>query len=68
MDSLESLSARARRAGSFVAGDGDAARSENDAASHEDDVSRAYRYLRLVKLVLVIVATALTIARMLGWL
>ena len=60
MDSLEALSARARRAGSFVAGD--------DAASDEDDVSRAYRYLRLVKMALVIVATALTIARMLGWL
>ena len=68
MDSLESLSARTRRAGSVVAGDGDAARSEDDAAPGEDDVSRAYRYLRLVKLALVIVATALTIARMLGWL
>ncbi|EMA44091.1 hypothetical protein [Halococcus saccharolyticus] len=61
MDSLESLSARARRVRSFVADDGDAAHGEND-------VSRVYRYLRLVKLTLVIVATALTIARMLGWL
>jgi hypothetical protein len=60
MDRLESLSARARRVRSFAAGD--------DAASDTDDVSRAYRYLRLVKLALVIVATALTILRMLGWL
>ncbi|WP_049903643.1 hypothetical protein [Halococcus agarilyticus] len=61
MDSPESLGARARRLGSLAAGDG-------DATPDADEVSRAYRYLRLVKLALVIVATALTIARMLGWL
>lgn len=33
-----------------------------------DDHSLAYRLLRVIKISLVIVATALTIARMLGWL
>ena len=40
--------------------------SERD--TENDEITRARRLLTLLKLVLVIIATALTIARMLGWL
>jgi hypothetical protein len=64
MDSLEALGKRARRVRSFFK----VSTSNSDEELDEDDLSLAYRLLRLVKVALVIVATALTIARMLGWL
>lgn len=66
MDVLNALSARARRLGGRLPTDS-ASDNERD-SENSDDLERAYRLLRLVKLLLVIVATALTIAQMLGWL
>lgn len=67
MDALESLTVRIRRIRALLAGN---STGDGDTASDQeaDDVSRAYRLLRLVKLLLVIILTALTIGRMLGWL
>ncbi len=64
MDALESLAVRVRRVRSLLAGDN----SGDGPSDREDDISQAYRLLRLVKLLLVIILTALTIAQMLGWL
>lgn len=66
MDALDALSARAHYAGALLltrTADGES--SEDD---HENDISRVTRLLELVKLLLATIATALTIARMLGWL
>lgn len=64
MDNLEALGRRARRARSLFKVSTGSSADELD----EDDLSLAYQLLRLVKVALVIVATALTIAQMLGWL
>ena len=66
MDALEPLTVRVQRVRSLLAGTSD---SNGDGSSDRgDDVSQTYRLLRFVKLLLVITLTALTIARMLGWL
>lgn len=66
MGTLNSLSACVRRIKAR------AASGSTDDGAHDGtnggDVSPVYRFLRLVKLILTIIATALTIARMLGWL
>lgn len=62
MDNLETLGKRAGRVRSLFS------TGSSNEEPDEDDLSLAYRLLRLVKVTLVIVATALTIARMLGWL
>lgn len=64
MDSLEALGKRARRVRSVFKVNTSSSGEEPD----EDNLSLAYRLLRLVKVALVIIATALTIAQMLGWL
>ena len=64
MDNLEALGRRARRVRSLFR----KSTSSSGESRDEDDLSLAYRLLRLVKVALVIVATALTIAQMLGWL
>ncbi len=64
MDVLKSLTARVRRVRSLFVGISD----DDGSSEREDDVSQPYRLLRLVKLVLVIILTTLTIAQMLGWL
>jgi hypothetical protein len=62
MDNLKALGKRARRIRSLFS------TGSSSEELDEDDLSLAYRLLRLVKVTLVIVATALTIARMVGWL
>jgi hypothetical protein len=62
MDNLEALGKRAGRVWSLLS------TGSSSEEPDEDDLSLAYRLLRLVKVALVIIATALTIARMLGWL
>ena len=64
MDNLEALGRRARRVRSLFR----KSTSSSGESRDEDDLSLAYRLLRLVKVALVIVATDLTIAQMLGWL
>lgn len=66
MDVLDALHTGVRRARTrFIPRSSDSESSDNE---ETDDLMRATRLLRFVKLVLVIVVTALTIARMLGWL
>ena len=62
MDNLKTLRKRAGRVRSLFS------TGSSSEELDEDDLSLAYRLLRLVKVALAIVATALTIARMLGWL
>lgn len=62
MDRLEGLGERASRIRSLIM----KSTNSGDDGLDEDDLSLAYRLLRLVRIALVIVATALTIARMLG--
>jgi hypothetical protein len=62
MDSFKVLSKRAGRVRSLLS-----IASSNEEAD-EDDLLLAYRLLRVIKVTLVIVATALTIVRMFGWL
>ena len=66
MDSPDSFR-RVRRYVATESTDDRSAQRETD-DKHEDEISRAYRVLRLVRITVVIVATVLTIARMLGWL
>ena len=68
MDALDLLSAPARRLGGLTVTEGASNGSSESENENEDEVAQAYRLLQLVKLLLVIIATALTIARMLGWL
>ena len=66
MDSIDSI----RRVRSYItreSSDSKASQREADDRG-QDEISRAYRHLRLVRVIVVIVATLLTIARMLGWL
>jgi hypothetical protein len=66
MDSIDSI----RRVRSYItkkSSDTEASQREADDRG-QDEISRAYRHLRLVRVIVVIVATLLTIARMLGWL
>ena len=67
MDVLTYLTSSACRVGGFTAAEstGNESRENN---TENDDITRVRRLLTLLKLVLVIIATALTIARMLGWL
>jgi hypothetical protein len=62
MDNLKTLKKRAGRVRSLLS------TGSSTEELDEDDLSLAYRSLRVIKVTLVIVATALTIARMLGWL
>jgi hypothetical protein len=62
MDRLEGLGERASRVRSLIT----KSANSGDNGLDEDDLSLTYRLLRLIKIALVIVATALTIARMLG--
>ena len=62
MDNLKTLRKRAGRVRSLLS------TRSNTREFDEDDLSLAYRLLSLIKVTLIIVATALTIARMLGWL
>ena len=68
MDALDALSARARRLGGLAATESAGNGSSESETENDDEVAQAYRLLQLVKLLLVIIATALTIGRMLGWL
>ena len=62
MDRLEGLGERASRVRSLIT----KSANSGDNGLDEDDLSLTYRLLRLIKIALVIVAAALTIARMLG--
>ena len=66
MNSIDSI----RRVRSYITRkNSDSKASQREADDREqDEISRAYRHLRLVRMTVVIVATLLTIARMLGWL
>lgn len=66
MDLLHILNARIRYLKSRFTPRNSDSGSHDDATT--DDITRATRLLRLVKLLLVITVTALTIAQMLGWL
>lgn len=66
MDALEPLTVRVRRVRSLLAGTSTG--NGDEPSEQADEVSRAYRLLRFVKLLLVIILTALTIGQMLGWL
>ena len=67
MGVLDYLTTSARRGGGLTIAESTGNESrEND--TEDDEITRARRLLTLLKLVLVIIATALTIARMLGWL
>jgi hypothetical protein len=66
MDSIDSI----RRVRSYItmkSSDSEASQREADDRG-QDEIARVYRHLRLVRVIIVIVATLLTIARMLGWL
>ena len=69
MDALDALSARARHLGGFSTTEGvsDGSSESNSKGGNEDadEITRAYRLLQLVKLLLVIIATGLTIGQML---
>lgn len=66
MDLIDSI----RRVRSYITREGtDSKASQREADEHgQDEIARVYRHLRLVRMIVVIVATLLTIARMLGWL
>ena len=66
MDFLDIFNTRARHLKSRLTPKNSDSDSHDDATT--DDITRATRLLELVKLLLVIVVTALSIAQMLGWL
>lgn len=67
MDVLTLLKSNAPPVGSLIAAErADEESLERDAEN--DEITRVRRLLTLLKLVLAIIATALTIVRMLGWL
>ena len=66
MDALDALAVRAGRVKSLAATENTDNESSDDEI--ENGISRATRLLQFVKVLLATVATALTIARMLGWL
>lgn len=67
MDVLTNLSSSALPVGGLIAAES-VDKESPERNTEDDDITRARRLLTLFKLVLVIIATALTIARMLGWL
>lgn len=67
MDVLTLLKSSAPHVGSLIAAESSDEESL-EADTENDEITRVRRLLTLLKLVLVIIATALTIARMLGWL
>ena len=67
MDVLEYLTTNACRVGGFTAAES-AGSESRETDTENDEITRVHRLLTLLKLILVIIATALTIARMLGWL
>ena len=66
MDALDALTVRAGRVKSLAATESTGDESSDDEV--ENGISRATRLLQFVKVLLATIATALTIARMLGWL
>ena len=68
MDVFEYITTSARRVGGFTASGNTGNESRENDTKNDDELTRVHRLLTLLKLVLVIIATTLTIARMPGWL
>ena len=66
MDLIDSI----RRVRTYITKESSARKVSQREADERDqnEIVRAYRHLRLVRVIVLIVATLLTIARMLGWL
>ena len=67
MDGLKYLTTSARRSGGFTVAE-NTGNESHETGTENDESTRVRRLLTLFKQVLVIIATALTIARMIGWL